>query len=273
MKFAIKILKAILIILLTAIIIGIAAIKILSSTILDEAYVFRKLRSSNYYESIYEELKSNFENYLGPSGLEESVLDDICTIKNIQTDTETILGNIYEGTNKHVDTTHLQEKLRDNIEKSLGQIKTTDSIKKNIDQFVEQISNEYINTISHTEYEETINNMYQKAIRIIKLGNTGLWIIAVLIIMILILLNIKTLYRAPANAGISFTAAGAFLVIGHFALNYNIKVDHLRVLNNSVSMVLQDIVKNIFDTINSAGLIIAILGIVLIILGNILKKD
>ena len=273
MKIIVKILKAIMIVALTIVIIGIAAIKILSSTILDEAYVFRKLRASNYYNNIHEELKQNFENYIGPSGLEESVLDNIYTIDDIQTDTETILGNIYEGTNKKVDTSAIQERLRKNITTSLNETKATVESQKNIDEFIEKISNEYINTISHTDYEETINNAYQKANKVIKYAKMALGAGVLAILTILFLLNIKTINRTFANLGIAFASAGSFMFAGYYLLNYKIKVDHLRVLNDSISTVLQSSVKDMFNQINSIGLILIIIGIVLIILGNILKKE
>lgn len=273
MKIVVKIIKAIAIVALTIVIIGTAAIKILSSTILDEAYVFRKLRAGNYYNSIYEELTKNFENYIGPSGLEESVLDNICTIEDIQNDTETILGNIYEGTNKKVDTSAIKERLKNNITKSLNETKEIVESQKNIDDFIEQISTEYINTISHTDYEESINNAYQKAIKIIKYVKMALSAGVIAILIMLVLLNIKTLNRALANLGIAFTSAGGFIFIGYYILNYKIKVDHLRVLNDSISRVLQDAAKDVFSQINSIGLILIIIGLVLIILGNILKKE
>lgn len=273
MKIIVKLLKVIMIVALTVVIIGVAAIKILSSTVLDEAYVFRKLRASNYYNNIYEELNQNFENYIGPSGLEESVLENICTIDDIQTDTETILGNIYEGTSKKVDTSKIQERLRKNITASLEELKSSTQIQKNIDDFVEQISNEYINTISHTDYEETINNAYQKANKVIKYAKMALGAGALAILTVLFLLNIKTLNRTLANLGISFTSAGSFMFVGYYFLNYKIKVDHLRVLNDSISTVLQSAVTDMFNQINSIGLILIIIGIVLIILGNVLKKD
>lgn len=273
MKIIVKILKAIIIVALAIIIIGVSSIKILSSTILDEAYVFRKLRASNYYNNIHKELQQNFENYIGPSGLEESILENICTIDDIQTDTETILGNVYEGTNKKVDTSKIKERLRKNITKSLNEIKATVESQKNIDDFVEQISNEYINTISHTDYEEKINNAYQKAVKVIKYAKIALGAGVIAILTLIILLNIKTINRILANLGISFATAGSFMFIGYYILNYKIKVDHLRVLNDSISTVLQSSVKDMFNQINSIGLILIIIGIVLIILGNILKKD
>lgn len=273
MKPILKIFKGLLIVVLTIIIIGIVAINILSLTILDEAYIFRKLRASDYYNSIYENLKSNFENYIGPSGLEESVLDNICTIDNIQTDTETILGNIYEGTNKKVDTSKVKERLKKNIENSLKDIETTPESQKNIDDFIEEISNEYINTISHTDYEESIYTTYQKAIKIIKFGKNALWIGAIVIALLLVLLNITKIYKGPVSIGISFVSAGAFYEAGYYILNYRIKVEHLRVLNDSISTVLQESVTDIFSKINSTGITVVIIGIVLIILGNTLKKD
>ena len=273
MKIIVKLLKAIMIVALTIVIIGIAAIKILSSTILDEAYVFRKLRASNYYNNIHKELIQNFENYIGPSGLEESVLDNICSIDDIQTDTETILGNIYEGTNKKIDTSIIKERLRKNITLALNEINETAESQKNIDDFIEQISNEYINTISHTDYEETINNAYQKVNKIIKYVKIALGAGALAILTALFLLNIKTLNRTFANLGIAFTTAGSFMFAGYYILNFKIKVDHLRVLNDSISTVLQGSVKDMFNQINSIGLILVIIGIVLIILGNILKKE
>ena len=36
-----------------------------------------KLQSQNYYEKIYKETESNFENYIHQSGLDEDVLKDI----------------------------------------------------------------------------------------------------------------------------------------------------------------------------------------------------
>ena len=273
MKVFKKIIKAILIVCLTLMIIIATAIIILSSTIMDEAYMYRKLRANDYYSSIYKELKQNFENYIGPSGLDESILDDICTIEDIQNDTEIILGNIYEGTGKKVDTSAIKERLKKRIEQSLTDTKVTDNTKDNINQFIEQISDEYINTISHTEYEDTIYNAYSRSKKIIKLAKLGYGICIATIIVLLILINLKRLRKALKNLGIAFTSSGLFMVFGYNILNYNIKVEHLRVLNDSISIVLQSIVKDLFGKINYAGICLTVAGIALIIFGNALRKE
>ena len=115
MKLAIKILKAVLVLVLTAVIIGIVTIKVASSTILDEAYAHKMLQTSKYYDNLHEEIKSAFENYIGPSGIDEIILDDVCSVEDIQKDTETILGNIYEGTDKKVNTDEIKKRIIDKI--------------------------------------------------------------------------------------------------------------------------------------------------------------
>ena len=86
MKITLYIVRAILILILTVIILGISVTRILSSTILDEAHVFRTMKSTEYYNKIYEEVKSNFEKYIGPSGLDESIFKNVYTIEDIERD-------------------------------------------------------------------------------------------------------------------------------------------------------------------------------------------
>lgn len=272
MKIAVKIIKSILIIMLTTVVIGISAIKILSSTILDEAYVFRMLQKNNYYNSIYEDVKSSFENYIGPSGLDENILTDICTVEDIQKDTETILGNIYEGTDKNVNTDEIKQRVVKKINSVLGE--KTNSSQKNIEQFAEALGEEYINAISHTEYEEKINDVFKKVTKITTLGQKALFIALVVILVLLVVLNLKTIYLAICNIGIAGLSSGAFLVATNLIVNNRIKVEQIKILNDSISKVLQNISIDILNKINKYGMIIAIVGVICIIVGNIIKtKD
>ena len=115
MKFAIKILNAVLVVVLTVCIIGIVILKVASTTILKETYVHKMMEESKYYDNLYEEIKSNFENYIGPSGFDENILDDICSKQDIQNDTETILDNIYEGKGEKINTEEIKSRIIDKI--------------------------------------------------------------------------------------------------------------------------------------------------------------
>lgn len=272
MKIAVKIIKALLVIMLTLVVIGIIAIKILSSTILDEAYVFKMLQKNNYYSNIYENVKSNFENYIGPSGLDENILTDICTVEDIQKDTETILGNIYEGTEKKVNTDEIKQRVVKKINEVLEE--KTNASEENINQFAEAIGEEYINAISHTEYEEKINDVIKKVTKITTLGQKALFISLVIILVLLVVLNIKTIYLVICNIGIAGLSSGAFLVITNLIVNNRVKVQQLKILNDSISTVLQNITTDILNQINKYGMIIAIVGAICILVGNIIKtKD
>ena len=77
-------------------------INLASSTILSEQYILSKLDEHDYYNKIHEQIKSNFENYIHQSGLEEDVLDNIITKEKVKKDTHIILGSIYDGLNQEV---------------------------------------------------------------------------------------------------------------------------------------------------------------------------
>ena len=95
MKVITNIIKFIIITILTICMISIGIITIVSSTILDQSYITQKLEETNFYSETYELVKSNFENYIYQSGLDENVLTDICPKEKVKQDLNIILSNIY----------------------------------------------------------------------------------------------------------------------------------------------------------------------------------
>ena len=140
MKVIINIIKYIAIILLTCAIIELLIINIVSSTILSKQYVLSKLEETNYYEEIKKEIESSFENYIGQSGLDEDVIIDIVSLEKIKEDTNIIITNIYDGTEKTVDTTEIETNLKNNIEASLENKKLTITQQKAIDEYINKIA-------------------------------------------------------------------------------------------------------------------------------------
>ena len=105
-----KIIQYIVATILALAILGLIIINILSSSILSKEYIIGKLQNQNYYEKIYQETESNFENYIHQSGLDEDVLKDIVTKEKIEKDTRIILNNIYNGMDEKIDTKEIKEK-------------------------------------------------------------------------------------------------------------------------------------------------------------------
>ena len=84
MKILTNLLKFISILILTICLISVGIITIIFSTIFDKNYVEEKLEETNFYEETYKLVESNFENYIYQSGLDEEVLENICTKENVQ---------------------------------------------------------------------------------------------------------------------------------------------------------------------------------------------
>lgn len=278
MKFAIKILNAVLVVVLTVCIIGIVILKVASSTILKETYVHKMMVESKYYDNLYEEIKSNFENYIGPSGFDENILDDICSKQDIQNDTEKILDNIYEGKGEKINTEEIKSRIIDKINQKVQEQDNiiTEKMQASIKKFAETIADEYINTISHTEYEEQLNSLYKEITKLVEIAQKALFITIAIIVSLLIVLNIKNLYCSALSIGIAICSSGAFIIAIYYIIHSNVKISQLKILNNAISLALQNTVTDILNTTFKIGWILTIIGIILIAVSNtinVVNKD
>lgn len=271
MNILVKILKYVLTIVLSIILLAIILMNILFSTIFSEKYVINKIEESNYYNNIYEEVKKNFENYVEPSGLEGDIMEGICSEEQVKKDSQIILGNLYEGTQKEIDTQDLRNKLDQNIRNNLSNKKITDSLENAIQSYEDQICKEYTNTISHTEYEQEIYNFFKEAKEKRATLKITLYVAGIVTMALILLLNIKKLHRAISLAGIAGLSSGFFGLIANSIINKKVNIANIKVLNDSVSTVLQYILKGILESFATNCKEILVLGIILILLGAILE--
>lgn len=174
MRFFKNIVKYIVAILLTICTVGLVFISILSSTVLNKDFVLNEMDKSDYYTNLYSEIQSNFKKYIYQSGLDESVINDICTVQKVKDDTNKIISNLYNGMKEEIDTTSIKDNLNKNIKASLnGNITTVEQ--KSIDEFVTTICNEYTESIIHTEYEDSINTIYVRVNKVVDYGKRRLY--------------------------------------------------------------------------------------------------
>lgn len=270
MKVIINIIKYIAITLLTCAIIGLLIINIASSTILSKQYILNKLEETNYYAEIKKEIESSFENYIGQSGLDEDVIKNIVSLEKIKEDTNTIIANIYEGTEKTVDTTEIETSLKNNIEESLENKKLTVTQQKAIEEYIQTIAKQYKETMSHTKYENDIHNILKKVNQYIEMAKKVAIIgIAVLALFIMVL-NYKKLVRSISQIGIAFVSSGAFYVILKMYIDFKIKVSNIVVLNDAVSNTIKTVMNDILSKIIQNGIILVCCGLVMIVIGNII---
>ena len=272
MKVLINLLKFIFITILTICLIALGVITIASSTVLDKNYVIQKLEETDFYSGTYKLVESNFENYIYQSGLDEDVLKSICTEDKVKNDINIMLSNIYDGTNKTIDTTEISTNLNANIDK-LG-IKTKQN-EKAINEFVNHICNEYTDTLVHSKYENKINNVYKKAINgLNKIYNVLLIILAVDFIAILVVNN-KKVSKDFQDCGIALMATSIFGIAGCQIVQAKVNIQGIKIFNDVFSNSLVTIMQDVFNKITSLslGMLGVAIFVVAIYVAVVIKKE
>lgn len=267
MKILIKVIRFILMLILTVSIISLVFIKLASSTILNKEYILGKLDETSYYINIREELESNFENYIGQSGFDEDVLQNIVTDDKIKEDTGIILSNIYDGTSQEISTEEIEQNLRTNIENSLDTTLTATQ-EKMVDQYVNTICEQYLDTMVHTNYENRIHDVMMKVNEYIGVANKVLIIAIVVSGLFIIISDYKKIIKALSHLGISLFASGIFGIIVYIYINMKIKIANIVILNDAISEVIRNVLNNIFSTLRNEGIILLIVAIAMILVGN-----
>ena len=258
-----NLLKFIFIAILTICMISIGMISIVFSTIFSKDYIMQKLEETNFYSGIYELVKSNFENYIYQSGLDEEVLDDICTEEKIKQDIQIMLSNIYNGTNQKIDTTEIANKLNGNIEK-LG-VKNRQN-ENAIQQFVTHICDEYTNTLIHTKYENKINEIYKKGTEILNKIYEFILVVFVIDIIAIIIINNKKISKDIQHIGIALLATSIFELSVWQIINLKVDIHGIKIFNDVFSKSVVVIIENTLGQVASLALGTIVIGAIFIII-------
>ncbi len=267
MKIIANIARFILIAILTICIIAMSVITIVSSTILDKNYIISKLEETNFYEEVYKLVESNFENYIYQSGLDETALNNICSKEKVEQDINLMISNIYEGTNKKIDTTPIKDNLNENIDKlDVRNKKNSEAI----NQFVKHICEEYENTLIHTEYENKIYNTYSKVVTILNKVRTAI-IIAICIDAVLILItSIKQISKFVQAIGISVLSSSIFGIVACNIVTSKVDIQGIKIFNDAFSKTLVTIIQELISKVQTLSIITLIIAIMLIIIYSIM---
>lgn len=272
MKILLNIIKFIIAIILTICVITLIIVNIASSTILNKEFILGKLDETNYYANIYTAVKSDFENYIYQSGLDESVLENIVPAEKIESDTKTIINNIYDGTNEDVDVTEIETNLRNNIENSLD-YNLSATQQRTVNEFINRITQQYKDTITKTSYEDSINNMLEKARNIVdKLQKVSIIGIAVSF-LIIIILSIKNLIAGLMLIGSTLISSGVFYILVNMIINAKVKIQNITILNDAISISLREIISTILKNLTTIGITLSIIGFVIIIIFAIIRSS
>lgn len=267
MKIIINILKFIIMVILTICLLFVGIKNIVTSTMLNKTYILQKLDETNFYSETYKIVESNFENYINQSGLDEEVLENICTEDKVKKDINIIISNIYDGTNEEIDTTEIAEKLNSNIDK---QNVRTSKNSNALDEFVSHICESYRDSIINTKYDKTINNSYEKILRFLEKINKIVIVTSIISIVLLVILNIKNISKLLANLAETTFATALLQFISIIVIKSKVDIANIKAFNEAFSKTIVTIIKNILNQINILGIVMLIISILIIVIYEII---
>ncbi len=274
MKRITQLIKVFFIWLLMIDIISFICLNIFSKTILNQSYILSQLEEEKYYENVYYQIQNSFEGYIGPSGLEETILNGIYSKDKVKQDIINVVNYIYTGKNYEINTEEIQVNLSNNINESLLNYNLSEEEKKSIVQFEEEIINEYKKQITHSQYFDKLANYIPKIIENVLIIKIEMGVIGFLIIGILFFINKKNFVKFMITIIISVLGSGLFLLFAKFWTTSKIEISNITILSDSFSKVISNILREILCKWNLYGIILSIVSIILLIIfNNLLYKD
>lgn len=272
MKGLSLIIRYILIFIIAVCILAVVFLNIASSTILSKEYILSKLEETNYYEGICNEMQSNFEKYIGQSGLDDIDLKDIITEEKVKNDVNIMIKNIYDGAEEEIDVTEIKTKLRNKIDQFMESNGLKAQDESSIETYINTICDEYTSTMIHTDYEQNINNVLMKVLKYSQKGNKVLLIILLIAVILIFGICYKRPFKGFSSAGVALTSIGGLNIFINYFINAKIKIDTITILGETFSNTLRAVLNEIMSKIANYGYILLISGIVLIIFGNLIDS-
>lgn len=250
---------------------GTASLFVLSHTVFNEQYVLDILEEKNYYEKTYYQIKDGFGEYVLQAGLEESDLEGIYDVKQVETDVKKVIDAIYNNREVDINTDSMIQVLDNRINDKLKENNRVPEMeeRQSIKIFEDTISEVYVNnTLLVNNYIGEISKILNKLMLIVnKIYNIGLISIGVLIIIILLVNrnfgeSLKILGTTCLSVGI--LSASIKMLVGD-------RIKNILVLNALFSETIVELVYSIVDMFFKMGIMFLIIGIIAIILGCLIR--
>lgn len=246
---------------------------IFSNTILSKNYMISMLEQNNYYERTYEDIKDGFKNYIMQSGLEESILDDLCSKEEVKNDINMVIDCLYENRGFQIDTQTMKNKLDNRINKVLKQNNRIPEAEEReaIQIFEDTIIDTYENGIVYSKSViEKAGDLFEKGQKIMReiTMMCGAVVAVLFIIIIVVNCNIKKILKF---GGIAVLTSGILCsLIKLFVGNI---MYHILILNVTFSETIKMIFESIINHFWGVGMIYIIIGLLSIIIGNWKKQQ
>ncbi|MCI8655356.1 MAG: hypothetical protein HFJ48_05770 [Clostridia bacterium] len=268
-----KILKKIIILIMSIFITIIILLNIEKETILREEYILQKFEESRYYETAYQEIKIKLSDSIKQYGLDEELLKEIITQEQVKEDTKRVIQNIYQGTENKLNTERLKQTLNANIQLQLERTTIAENTEQTIQEVIDRIGQEYEDKIMQKQYDKKIDQIVQNGSSVIEKRVHIINIIAVILIITILILNIKKQkIKALVSLGMSMIISGIFLTLANIFINSRLFAEDVNVLSQSITTLVQIITNDILSKMLTNSIIMIVIGTFAIVFGNVLHK-
>lgn len=268
------ILKVILAILIIISILGFICSYEIMHTILNKNYIIKKMEQTNYYDNLYSNIRNKLEGYIGPSGLDEKILNHIITRENVKRDVHLFIESIYENKEFKIEIENIEEQLENNIQEYLKEENLEITDEENIKEFKQEIIKEYEKGISYNFYTKNIQNLpINKINKMVKTAETLCITTIIVVTICYLLLDLKKVIKNISEIMTFFLVCGIITNVVIIFIKTNLIIDNVIILNGAVSILIREIVKNILSNLRCIGIILIIISLILIILCNISKDN
>lgn len=269
MKIIKVILKGTIGILIVSSLLGLILLYLISNTILNKEFIFDKMGQNNYYDNLYSDIINQMESYIGPSGLDERILEDIVTREKVKSDVNLFIESIYQDKELHIEIEDIKNKLEFNINEYLKEEKLKVSSQENLEEFKNKIIQEYQKEITYNTYSKKLKKIpFEEIAEIIQITKIAVTVILVATCGGYLLLSKKIFKKNISELMTFFLACGIIANVVTIWINIRLKIENITILNDAVSIMLRNIIKDILSQITSIGTALLILSFLFIILAN-----
>ncbi len=243
-----------------------ALVAIAKFTIFSPDYVLDLIEKNNYYDTLYDDIKSNMENYVVQSGFDDNIIDNIYTKDQLEDDVELMIDRIYKNESYEIDTSSVKAKLEENIDTFLTENNMNLTDKSSIQNFEDEIINVYkvkvdvLNKVTFVGKILNTANQYLLAILVI--------LAAVVLLMVVVL---KIVFHKNILPVMLLTSM-FLLIASSIYFGNRLDYQYVNIYNSYVSTFISSLIKNFIVQLRTVGIVTGILGLIIVIVEKLFGK-
>ncbi len=113
--------------------------------VFNESVILNQLNRSNYYEQVQKSIESRFISILLPTGLPDSVLDDVITLERVYINAKNYIEGNLKGQTVIINSKSMSNQFSQNLKNYMQEekIEETEEISKGMEALVDSVEKEY----------------------------------------------------------------------------------------------------------------------------------